>query len=239
MTRTGIRLARLVRPRRFRYRRLHVLHLDMAVVLVVFGVGWLLFPSLAPRQASSSSVGRPSRAMMMVSNGVGVDELAVASPAVFAWTTPYGFADGVVADQLERMGRHTPPPPPASLFNGVGESFPRRLSTVADGAHPLRALSLPAVPIGVSFPSTATRISERRVDASIPGLVGLETFSRLFPGEEPVFARVFVAFGQDRRATAAIVYSPTLPAGLSGRIEQAAMRLVGPPGAQAWIVLTR
>lgn len=235
--RKSIRIFRLIRRRRFKYRRLHAWRLDVVAVMVLFGAGWLLIPPLNEAERSVPvSVGRAK--LSIVGKAQFDTAEAVLSPAMFAFTTPEGFANGVVAAQLDEMGSQIPfaPSTPNRFYSRLP---PEPLQDSSwSGFALFDSFKLPPPPVQPS--NTSYRVLPARevyVETSIPGIVSKGHFSSIVENAVGKSVRIAVHFGADGRGDGAVLFSHSLDASDAARVERAAMRLTGPPNEVAWILL--
>lgn len=236
--RKSIRIARLIRRRRFRYRRLHIWRFDILAVMILFGAGWLLLPPI--NQADRSSPKAVRMGTLAVIEKPMIDrDATVLSPAMFAFTAPEGFAYGVVAAQLSDMGGEIPfiPPIPTRFYSisALGKFQDISLACV-------KPVALPKLPPPPVFPthggSNTVSIGEARVYASIPGVVPTGHFRSTQEKSAGKSVRIAVHFGADGRADSVVLFSHALDVVDAARVERDAMRLTGPPNQSAWILLS-
>lgn len=235
--RKSIRIVRLIRRRRFRYRRLHAWRLDVLAVMILFGMGWLLLPLIT--EVDPTPPAAPFGTQISVVEKPLIDrEEAVLSPAMFAFTTPEGFAHGVVATQLDEMGSQISFVRP-NLTRFYSRSIPERfLDSSWAGLRLIDFLKLPPPPdLSINARSNGLPTREVRVQMSIPGIVPKGHFSSSVENIAAKSVRISVHFGSDGRADSAVLFSHLLDAADAARVERATMRLTGPPNESAWIIL--
>lgn len=227
------------RRRRFRYRRLHALRLDVAAVVFLFVAGWLLCPSFTSEKPSGD-VDTPMTSAIIEQVQTPADVL-VLSPTVFAFTSAGGFADGVVAAGLaastEKLAVLPPLPEPAKTEVWLHD----RLHYLWPGGSALWQLSMPTIP---------SRLKEsERVDGgnssvgvktwvSTPGIEVPEGLAADLKSGRGKTVRIYVVFGDDGRAENVMLGQNTLESVDVAAVERRAMRMTGSPGLFAWITLS-
>ena len=236
--RKSIRIARLIRRRRFRYRRMHAWRLDLLAVVLLFGAGWLLLPPINSSDGPIPVSVKQGRLSVVEKPLLDRDE-AVLSPAMFAFTAPEGFAYGVVATQLSQLGGQIPliPSSPLRLYSvSAAEGFQDSSSTELEQIASFEMPPPPLFPVNAG--SNIVFAGETAVYVSIPGIVPKGHFRATVENSTGKSVRITVHFGAEGRADSAVLFSHALDAADAARVERAAMRLAGPPNTSAWIVLS-
>ena len=224
--------------RRFRYRRFHALHLDLAMVLLLTVAGWSLCP--APRIG-----GRGFRAPRMTvevraSDGQTAEDLLHA-PTLFAFRSPAGFSGGDLlpggaSADAEPLKLPSDPAFDRADFMPLAD---RTLHWPGAAALGARIPEPPAFGAAAARPAAGpARLLRKPVwcATSDPGVVapdasGLEL--RAMAGRE---IRVHVVFGMDGGAEAAVLGRHALPPAEANALERLAMTVRGPAGASCQLV---
>lgn len=228
----------LAKRRRFRYRRLHFLRLDVVAVVFLFVAGWLLCPRFKSGEFAGPASAKTTVAILEES-GTQADVL-VLSPTVFALTSPGGFADGVVAAGLaastEPLALLPPLPEQQNALSWPHDRLPCRWP----GGPALWRISMPTAPaIGAEVRASQTGNTGTVVQmwVSTPGVEVPEGFGADLKSGRGKTVRVHVVFGEDGRAEDVIVGQNTLDPADAASLERAAMRISGKPGLFAWITV--
>ena len=226
------------RQRRFRYRRLHFLRLDVVAVVFLFVVGWLLCPRFKEGETSAAT-GIQTTSAIIEQGGARADML-VLSPAVFAFTMPGGFADGVVAAGLaattEDLALLPPLPAQSEPVLWPQDRQPSRWP----GGPALWNLSLPPASgiqtgRGAAKPGNFGAGVETWVSKS--GVRVPEGFATDLNSGRGKTLRIYVMFGPDGSAENVVLGQNLLDPTDAATLEQRAMQLSGPPSQFAWITI--
>ncbi len=226
------------RRRRFRYRRLHALRLDVVAVVFLFVAGWLLCPRFESEEIAGA-VDTPMTSAIIEQSGAQADAL-VLSPTVFAFTSPVGFADGVVAAGLAASVDKPAllPPQPEQVESKIWPESQRQYRW--PGGPALWQLAMPAVPVdqkvnrtdttGKSSVGVKTWVSDSAVE--VP-----ENFAADLKSGRGKTVRIYIMFGADGRAEDLVLGQNTLDSADAAALERRAMRLKGKPDLFAWITV--
>ena len=224
--------------RRFRYRRFHALHLDLAMVLLLTVAGWSLCP--APRANGRGYRAAPMAVEIRLSDGQTANDLLHA-PTLFAFRSPAGFSGGVLpgGDCIEAEPLRLPSDPAfeiADFMPGAGavRHWPGD-ATVLRARVPEPPSFGEATDRPAAGPARTVRKAVRCVasdpEVVVPDVSDLEL--RAMAGRS-VWAHV--TFGPDGGATAAVLSRHVLPADEAARLERLAMGARGPAGASCQLV---
>ena len=226
------------RRRRFRYRRLHALRLDVAAVVFLFVAGWLLCPSFESG-VPTGAIDIKTTSAIIEQAGTQVDAL-VLSPTVFAFTSLGGFADGVVAAGLAASTESLALLPPLPEQRS-SEAWPHdRLSCRWPGGSALWQLSMPAVPViqkTSGIDNSGNDAVGVRTWMSVSGLEVPEGFAADLKSGRGKTVRVYIMFGADGRAEDVVLGQNTMDLTDAAALERRAMRMIGKPGLFAWITV--
>ena len=226
------------RRRRFRYRRLHALRLDVVAVVFLFVAGWLLCPSFEKGEPSGV-VGMSTTSAIIEQIGTQIDAL-VLSPTVFAFTSPGGFADGVVAAGLaasmEKFALLPPLPEQPEQEIRIQERHAYRWP----GGSALWQFSMPLVPTIQKAGGTGNAGNSAvgvRTWMSVSGVEVPEGFAADLKSGRGKTVRVYIMFGADARAEDVVLGQNTLDSADAATLERRAMRMTGKPGLFAWLTV--
>lgn len=232
------------KPRRMgrykhRYRSLHALHLDIAMVLSLL-LGWLLLPSF--KTADYDAAAAPLKIRMentAPDNGDSPDSL-VFSPALFAFGggEPPLPADFWENPQASSASIPIPPTPPLYFQDDAPAEPAVRPSP---GASIVGAVKMPPAPTPHAIPAGSPRATPGR-RAYIFASGGLKPDTHLAPKEldaaPGTSVEVFIAFDADGNADSAVLGPNQLTPASAAALERSAMRLKGTPGSSAYIVIS-
>ncbi len=226
------------RRRRFRYRRLHSLRLDVAAVVFLFVAGWLLCPRFEVEKPSEI-VDAPMTSAIIEQSETLADTL-VLSPTVFAFTSPGGFADGVVAAELAASTEELALLPPLPEQPKAETRPQNRFTCRWPGGARLWQLSMPAIPViqkGVGTDNAGNDVIEVRIWVSTTDLEVPEGFAADLKSGRGKTVRVYIMFGDDARAEDVVLGQNTLDSLDAATLERQAMRMTGKPGLFAWLTV--
>lgn len=224
--------------RRFRYRRLHFLRLDVIAVVFLFVAGWLLCPSFE-RDAPSAAAGTKLVSVIIEQGGARADVMVLA-PTVFAFTSSGGFADGVVAAGLETSTETLallPPLPEQS----ESKTWPQdRFQDPWPGESILWRFSMPTGPTiqkRISIDNAGNTATGVKTWMSASGVEVPDGFATDLKSGRGKTVRVYIVFGADGRAEDVILGQNTLDSADASTLERQTMRTTGTPGLFAWITI--
>lgn len=234
-------------PYRYRYKRLHPLHLDVVAVVLCLS-GWFLFPSFEEAEYVSSTLELDG---MIAVSSPGVDyEALVFAPEIFAFGGNDALSEireaaehGFAADGAEPLL----PPTPEDEWNEAMFYVPDS-SPVWPGYSIIGRIEMPPAPYArlergavVDIPATTNPVE--RVARGILRVTGKVRES---PAFEPGYLKsalgksvgVVVVFDRNGHAEAAVLEPNSLLPEDAAAVERAAMRLNGEPDTSAHIVYT-
>lgn len=221
----------------FRYRRLHVFHLDVAAVLLLTVAGWSLWPRF-PEDDGDVRGGRVEG--VIVSPEAESAESLLNLPTLFAFRSPIGFVGG--EDMSSKIffieEPHSLPPSPENPDVDFAPKAPMRCKwpgekTIWGGEIPLAPDFAPSAAVAATDMANGGReagviVSDEGV--KMPPMNGLK-----LKGEPGMSFRVHVVFGADGWAEAAVLLPNALTPADAAAVERAVMRMTGPANSSCWV----